>query len=582
MMSRLSLVVTLNVLLLTSCIPGRRKTQVVLRGIPTPVEMLAADARNISGALKLVKRDGRKYLLTSRGEGQREPTPQDKDRGGSAFFDFSVKTADTYTLFAQVFWHDSGSNSFWIRMNDGKSQRLGNFGAYGKWIWVKGPAWQLSPGPGSLRLREREWGARLAKLYLTAMPDYVTRAAKFQDGCFRAEQTQLLVDPPYSIDKSRRASFRVFLVRAGETGILVPGKANTLKISNPLKQTLYTGNLNAAQEALVNLSKLIPGEYQLSVGEQSCPWAWLGPRFDKLEKILAALKTEKNPWPEHNFWLPTLELYHSNVLRGYKQGRQDKSYLQSLDYVKEQLTLAEKLAEAFALRDFTSLDIPGCREMAFRSAVDDKLCPYIRYLPASYFAGKKKTPLVLYLHGANGTQWEMERCLDFLKRQVNELKHPMIMPYSRGNSGYVEAAGKDLLQLLGTFTGRYRIDKSQLVIAGFSMGGFGTWRTVLTHPNMFKVAVPIAGGIDGNYLKKQKEDKKPVLPQKLNTRFIIIHSPADKTIKIDHAQTAKKLLTARKIPFKFISYDSGHKMYEGIIEVLNELFEANKANRTTE
>jgi len=59
-------------------------------------------------------------------------------------------------------------------------------------------------------------------------------------------------------------------------------------------------------------------------------------------------------------------------------------------------------------------------------------------------------------------------------------------------------------------------------------------------------------------------------------------TPADKTIKIDHAQTARKLLSARKLPFKFISYDSGHKMYEGIIEVLNGLFEANKANPTTE
>lgn len=39
-------------------------------------------------------------------------------------------------------------------------------------------------------------------------------------------------------------------------------------------------------------------------------------------------------------------------------------------------------------------------------------------------------------------------------------------------------------------------DERRLYLAGYSMGGFGTWQTALTYPNKFAALVPVAGGIE--------------------------------------------------------------------------------------
>ena len=40
------------------------------------------------------------------------------------------------------------------------------------------------------------------------------------------------------------------------------------------------------------------------------------------------------------------------------------------------------------------------------------------------------------------------------------------------------------------------IDKERIVIGGSSMGGYGTWDTIVRHPSRFAIAVPISGGGD--------------------------------------------------------------------------------------
>jgi dienelactone hydrolase len=47
----------------------------------------------------------------------------------------------------------------------------------------------------------------------------------------------------------------------------------------------------------------------------------------------------------------------------------------------------------------------------------------------------------------------------------------------------------------------YQIDRNRIYLIGYSMGGYGTWRTAARYPGLFAAIVPICGGGDPNDTK---------------------------------------------------------------------------------
>ena len=41
---------------------------------------------------------------------------------------------------------------------------------------------------------------------------------------------------------------------------------------------------------------------------------------------------------------------------------------------------------------------------------------------------------------------------------------------------------------------KYSIDENAISITGLSMGGFGTWQTIMDYPSLFSAAAPVCGG----------------------------------------------------------------------------------------
>jgi hypothetical protein len=81
-------------------------------------------------------------------------TPIDKELGGIAKFNFKVDKAGSYTTYANVFWSDGKSNSFWLKTDSAPYSRLGNFGKENEWTIVKGTEFQLSTGQHSLTIAQ--------------------------------------------------------------------------------------------------------------------------------------------------------------------------------------------------------------------------------------------------------------------------------------------------------------------------------------------------------------------------------------------------------------------------------------------
>lgn len=61
-----------------------------------------------------------------------------------------------------------------------------------------------------------------------------------------------------------------------------------------------------------------------------------------------------------------------------------------------------------------------------------------------------------------------------------------------------------LLPFYDEIIAKYPIDKNRIYITGLSMGGFGTWKSIIAKPDLFAAAVPICGGGDSSKLESIK------------------------------------------------------------------------------
>jgi len=129
---------------------------------------------------------------------------------------------------------------------------------------------------------------------------------------------------------------------------------------------------------------------------------------------------------------------------------------------------------------------------------------YLENLPKDY-DGKKKYPLVIFLHGAG------ERGSDVKKVKVHgipkliEKKSEVLQKYEfiavspQCPEGYnwnfldeaLETLIKDCIEKLG-------VDTSRIYLTGLSMGGFGSWNLACRNPRAFAAVAPICGGLRGD------------------------------------------------------------------------------------
>jgi predicted peptidase len=74
---------------------------------------------------------------------------------------------------------------------------------------------------------------------------------------------------------------------------------------------------------------------------------------------------------------------------------------------------------------------------------------------------------------------------------------------------------ESLLHLLEHVTQQHAVDASRVYLTGLSMGGYGTWKLGLVHPEKFAAIVPICGGgefIDALLVSREKPAALKSLP----------------------------------------------------------------------
>jgi predicted peptidase len=121
---------------------------------------------------------------------------------------------------------------------------------------------------------------------------------------------------------------------------------------------------------------------------------------------------------------------------------------------------------------------------------------YLLFLPAQYKKGSStRWPLLLFLHGAGerGTNIWKVAAHGPPKLVKNTPDFPFIVVSPQCPTG--ERWSANILNaLLDDVTRRYRVDTNRVYLTGLSMGGYGTWKLALAHPQRFAAIVPICGG----------------------------------------------------------------------------------------
>lgn len=153
---------------------------------------------------------------------------------------------------------------------------------------------------------------------------------------------------------------------------------------------------------------------------------------------------------------------------------------------------------------------PTQEAQAFAAAVTKKVaCRYLLYLPKGYERGRKRWPLILFLHGAG----ERGKDLELVKKhgpprliaQGHQLPFIVVSPQCPSQRWWAE----DVLNaLLDHILANYRVDARRVYLTGLSMGGYGTWALACDHPERFAAIAPICGG--GNRLLAHRLKDLPI------------------------------------------------------------------------
>ncbi len=126
---------------------------------------------------------------------------------------------------------------------------------------------------------------------------------------------------------------------------------------------------------------------------------------------------------------------------------------------------------------------------------------YLLFLPSKYTGDSDATwPLLIFLHGIS-KRGETREALENIKldgppkivEDQSDFPFIVLSPQCPSETYWYPLFDR-LETLIKSVTTTYAVDVSRVYLTGLSMGGFGTWRLALEHPDRFAAIVPIAGG----------------------------------------------------------------------------------------
>ncbi|MCX6162840.1 MAG: prolyl oligopeptidase family serine peptidase [Ignavibacteriae bacterium] len=131
----------------------------------------------------------------------------------------------------------------------------------------------------------------------------------------------------------------------------------------------------------------------------------------------------------------------------------------------------------------------GFIRKAYQSKTDNSLQPYVVYLPEN-FDKNKKYPLLVFLHGSASDETNIRGFLSLIPKDFIA-----VGPFGRGKSNAFsrDYAQEDIAEVISAVSEDYSIDTTRILLTGFSMGGYGVYRTFYETPSRYKALAVFSG-----------------------------------------------------------------------------------------
>lgn len=273
--------------------------------------------------------------------------------------------------------------------------------------------------------------------------------------------------------------------------------------------------------------------------------------------------------------LPTLE----KRLEWIKQFMEEAHPFADIQYLNEWHQESTFLFDNINARK-PALFHPGqISRLAHRSEIDGTLQPYSIFIPENY---DEKTPLPLFV-SLHGSGVDEQKFVFIMARTVNymtfktKLKRNFIVlaPKARGLSDYyLGDSGKDVIECIQHVKKLYNIDEKNIILDGFSMGGYGAWRIGLLNPDLFKILIIRSGRISPPP-PLEGENIIDLLEQGMKLKIFIVHGEKDNAVPVENARRVVRRLKELGIRHIYIEVKGaahvGYNKWEDIFKWLKNI-----------
>lgn len=337
--------------------------------------------------------------------------------------------------------------------------------------------------------------------------------------------------------------------------------ADNFVYTNLFKETPISIGLNT-NTFVMHVEKLSPGGYKVvwkssDNCEGEIPFTILPEiSLDKEKKLLDDLRDTLSQG-DYNTMLFMLQ----NILSDYKKVRR---YETAGDVRERFLTYCNYIVEMKRNNQLLSNKKDLFRR-ALLSKIDSTLQPYSIKVPVN-FDRNTKYPLFVMLHGSGSTDENM------LNTSLTESKFIEVAPFGRGTSNCFTTDGAqiDVKEVIDDVIKNYPIDTTKIIIAGFSMGGYGAYRIFYEYPKLFKGVAVFSGhpSMATNWIGEGFPDflNTKYLSLFQNTSVFIYHSKNDLNCPFNLTELLVEKLTTIGARVEFVTTtEGGH----GIIDKTN-------------
>ena len=278
------------------------------------------------------------------------------------------------------------------------------------------------------------------------------------------------------------------------------------------------------------------------------------PRFDRgtVERRLATTKKKMSPgsYTTLEFKLDRLEEMLAD-LPSYEVATYERAKCNQLE---DQLSRAERGEDPYATTT-------GGLRRAFRSKLDNTLQPYVVRIPEDY-QPENTYPLLVFLHGSASTEADIMGFPFLSPGGMIEMG-----PFGRGRSnGFATPESQvDIAEAIEDVIANYPIDTNTIILTGFSMGGYGAYRTFYETPDKFKAVAVFSGSPSLGRSYAPDVDPLDYLDQDSlkpfnNVPIFVYHGEQDRNVSFERTLEVVQKLEAAGARVEFHSDpDRGHQ-----------------------